>query len=64
MEARGKQKAKRILAAVLAAFYSAWAAPLAQGYSFNEIVPDVRQPVAITCNPPAMAHRQSVVKRR
>jgi Matrixin len=33
---------------VLAAFYALWAAPMAQAYAFNEIVPDVRQPVSVS----------------
>jgi hypothetical protein len=39
---------RRLAASVLAAFYGIWAAPLAEGYAFNMIVPDVRQPVAIS----------------
>jgi len=39
---------KRTLAGMLAAFYGIWAVPSAQAYAFNEIVPDVRQPAAIS----------------
>src|SRR5229473_1948077 len=43
-----KEAGKRICASILAAFYGAWSAPAAQAYSFNMIVPDVRQPAAIS----------------
>jgi len=39
---------KRICAITLATFYGGWAAPAAQAYAFNMLVPDVRQPVAIS----------------
>ena len=39
---------KRIFAWILALIYGVWWAPLAQAYSFNMIVPDVRQPVALS----------------
>lgn len=39
---------QQIFAALLATFYGMWAAPAAEGYAFNMIVPDVRQPVAIS----------------
>jgi hypothetical protein len=58
---RLRQAAMRTFAIVLSLFYAFCAAPLAQGYAFNLIVPDVRQPVAISggsaCPVPA---RQSV----
>jgi hypothetical protein len=39
---------KRICASALAMFCGMWSVPLAQGYSFNMIVPDVRQPASIS----------------
>lgn len=39
---------RKTLAWILATVYGAWCAPLAQAYSFNMIVPDVRQPVALS----------------
>ncbi|HEX4542851.1 MAG TPA: hypothetical protein VH114_06765 [Candidatus Acidoferrum sp.] len=39
---------KKICAWILALVYGIWWAPPAQAYSFNMIVPDVRQPVAIS----------------
>jgi hypothetical protein len=39
---------KRFFAGALAAFYGMWAAPAAQGYAFNMIVPDVRQPAEVS----------------
>jgi len=38
-----KYRMKRVFACTLAAFYGVWFAPLAQAYSFDMIVPDVRQ---------------------
>jgi Matrixin len=43
-----KSIAKRICSSALALFYGAWFAPPAQAYAFNMIVPDVRQPAAIS----------------
>ncbi len=43
-----KEAGKRICASILAVLYGAWSAPAAQAYSFNMIVPDVRQPAAIS----------------
>jgi len=40
--------AKRIFAVLLATSYAVWFAPLAQAYTFNMIVPDVRQPASIS----------------
>jgi hypothetical protein len=50
MEARVKMRKtwKKIFAAGLAAFYGIWIAPFAWGYSFNMIVPDVRQPASLS----------------
>ncbi|HXL20836.1 MAG TPA: matrixin family metalloprotease [Candidatus Dormibacteraeota bacterium] len=39
---------KKILAIGLAVFYAGWGAPIAAAYSFNELVPDVRQPANIS----------------
>jgi hypothetical protein len=39
---------KRMCASTLALFYGGWFAPVAQAYSFDMIVPDVRQPAAIS----------------
>ena len=39
---------KRICACVLALFHGGWCVPVAQAYSFDMIVPDVRQPAAIS----------------
>jgi len=43
-----KWNIERICASALALFYGAWSAPVAQAYSFDMIVPDVRQPAAIS----------------
>jgi hypothetical protein len=43
-----KDRMKRVFACTLAAFYGVWFAPLAQAYSFDMIVPDVRQAAAIS----------------
>ena len=43
-----KLRAKQIFASALAIFYGGWFAPVAQAYSFGMIVPDVRQPAAIS----------------
>lgn len=40
--------AKQVSVAALAAFYGIWSAPTAEGYAFNLIVPDVRQPVSVS----------------
>jgi hypothetical protein len=50
---------KRTLASMLATFYVGWAVPAAQAYAFNEIVPDVRQPVAVSGGSacPVRSHR-------
>src|SRR2546422_8593393 len=39
---------KRICSIILAMFYGIWFAPVAQAYSFDMIVPDVRQPSAVS----------------
>ncbi len=43
-----KAALRETFAWILAVVYGAWCAPLAQAYSFNMIVPDVRQPVAVS----------------
>src|SRR5229473_5118297 len=43
-----KWNIERICASALALFYGAWSAPVAQAYSFDMIVPDVRQLAAIS----------------
>lgn len=39
---------KQVLACGVALFYGGWAAQAAQAYAFNMIVPDVRQPAAVS----------------
>jgi hypothetical protein len=43
-----KERARKICSAVLAVIYGACMVTGAQGYTFNEIVPDVRQPAAVS----------------
>jgi hypothetical protein len=43
-----KMGVKQMCASALALFYGGWFAPMAQAYSFDMIVPDVRQPAAIS----------------
>jgi Matrixin len=43
-----KKRLKQIGAGILALFYGGWAAPAAHAYAFNMIVPDVRQPSAVS----------------
>lgn len=43
-----KVKVKKIGTSAFGLFYAIWFAPLAQAYSFDMIVPDVRQPAAIS----------------
>ncbi len=43
-----KGEAKRNCACILALVYGVWWVPMAQAYSFNMIVPDVRQPAAVS----------------
>lgn len=52
-------RTKPILATILALLYGAWCAPATQAYSFNLLVPDVRQPAAISGGSacPVRAHR-------
>jgi len=48
MKNAGKKQRKKILAGALALFYGFLGVPVAQAYSFNEIVADVRQPAAMS----------------
>ena len=41
-------KIRRICVSAFALFFGAWSVPAAQAYSFNMIVPDVRQPVSVS----------------
>jgi Matrixin len=43
-----KLRVKQISSIILAIFYALWFAPMAQAYSFDMIVPDVRQPASIS----------------
>lgn len=43
-----KLRVKQICSISLAMFYALWFAPIAQAYSFDMIVPDVRQPASIS----------------
>ena len=43
-----RTKAKQIFAAAMAALWTMWGAPHGYGYAFNMIVPDVRQPAAVS----------------
>jgi matrixin len=54
-----KNAMKRTFVSGLAAFYGVWAVPAALAYAFNEIVPDVRQPVAVSGGSacPVRSHR-------
>ena len=46
MHTRKNATSTRILSVTLSAVYVAWTAQAAAGYAFNQLVPDVRQPVA------------------
>jgi len=48
MQQAHKSLAYRWLAAFLSVFFGIWGAPVAQGYSFNQTVPDVRQSVNLS----------------
>src|SRR5258708_13843494 len=54
-----KMNSKGACACALAFFYGVWFAPLAQAYSFDMIVPDVRQPASISggSSCPVRAHQ-------
>jgi Matrixin len=48
MKNTGMAGKKSFLAGAFAAFYGIWGVPAAEAYSFNEIVPDVRQPASVS----------------
>ena len=52
---------KRICSLILAMFYALWFDPLAHAYSFNMLVPDVRQPTSVSGGSacPVRAHQLS-----
>jgi len=52
---------EQVCSIFLALFYGLWFAPMAQAYAFNMIVPDVRQPAAVSGGSacPVMAHQLS-----
>jgi hypothetical protein len=54
-----RDAAEKTLACTLVMSCVFWAAPAGQGYTFNEIVPDVRQPVAVSGGSacPVRSHR-------
>jgi hypothetical protein len=43
-----KKSVRRICVSIFALFFGGWSVPAAQAYSFNMIVPDVRQPVSVS----------------
>jgi matrixin len=55
-------RTRKFMATALAAIYCFWTATLARAYAFNEIVPDVRQPVAVSGGSacPVKAHQLTV----
>src|SRR5258708_19557824 len=48
MHKRKNATSTRILSIALVAIHIAWTARAAAGYAFNQVVPDVRQPVAVS----------------
>src|SRR5260370_42179590 len=50
---------RKTSATLLAAFFGLYAVPRAEGYAFDEVVPDVRQPVSVSGGSacPVRAHR-------
>ena len=48
MHTRKNATSTRILSVALSAVYVAWTAQSAAGYAFNQLVPDVRQPVVVS----------------
>ncbi len=56
-----RNRIKRLCASALTLFLGTWGAPTAQAYAFNMIVPDVRQPVAVSGGSacPVRAHQLS-----
>src|SRR5713226_8160885 len=61
MREKNPKARRRILSAVLAVTYIAWTAQAAAGYAFNQIVPDVRQPIGVSGGSacPLRAHQLS-----
>jgi len=43
-----KLSVRRICVSIFALFFGGWSVPTAQAYSFNMIVPDVRQPISVS----------------
>jgi hypothetical protein len=64
MKKTAMDQKKRMLAGTFAAFYAFWGASAAQAYSFNEIVPDVRQPAAVSGGSacPVRAHQLTTAR--
>ena len=56
-----KEEVRETFATAVALFFGIWAVPVMQAYSFNTIVPDMRQPVAISGGSacPVRAHQLS-----
>jgi len=63
MSATIRKKIKPLCSMLLALLYGVWFAPMALAYSFDMIVPDVRQPVAVSGGSacPVPAHHLSAV---
>jgi hypothetical protein len=61
MHKRKNATSTRILSIALVAIHIAWTARAAAGYAFNQVVPDVRQPVAVSGGSacPVRAHQLS-----
>jgi hypothetical protein len=62
MRDRTGERWRKIVAAALAALFVSWETPNVRGYTFDEVVPDVRQPVALSGGSacPVRAHQLSV----
>ena len=61
MRIQNKAIRREILSAMLAAIYAAWTAQATAGYAFNQVVPDMRQSVALSGGSacPVRAHQLS-----
>ena len=61
MRKQNKAIRREILSAMLAAIYAAWTAQATAGYAFNQVVPDMRQSVALSGGSacPVRAHQLS-----
>ena len=61
MKNKNKVTQKRMVSSLLTAVYIAWTAQAAAGYAFNQVVPDVRQPVSLSGGSacPVRAHRRT-----